>query len=411
MRGTKKPKILVVSDAVAPTGFSRVSENILRRLHEKYAFYQLGINFHGQPHRYPWKIYPTEPKRDVFGFRKIESLIQRLHPEIVFLINDIWVLKQYETMIAPYQDKLKTIVYLPIDSDPVEPELVESLLPIVTRWVTYTHFAVSELKSAMLSVQGLNGLSKLPEIEIIPHGVEAQSFYPLSDAPPQANQPRDRRVARRRVFAQRDDLLDAFIVFNGNRNQTRKRIDITIEGFSIFARGKPKNVKLYLHMAREDAGWDIQILARRFGIADRILLTTQENFLPNLDNNKLNLIYNACDVGLNTAQAEGWGLVSFEHAATGTAQVVPRHTTQEEIWQNAAAFVDPAFIVITEKVLTNAYYVAPEEVARILESLYRDPGYRRSLEDVALKLATEPCYSWDTIARRWDKIFQETLAS
>jgi len=43
-----------------------------------------------------------------------------------------------------------------------------------------------------------------------------------------------------------------------------------------------------------------------------------------LDDRELNLLYNACDVGLNTASSEGWGMVSFEHAATGAAQIVPR---------------------------------------------------------------------------------------
>ena len=39
----------------------------------------------------------------------------------------------------------------------------------------------------------------------------------------------------------------------------------------------------------------------------------------------LNRLYNACAIGLNTSAGEGFGLVSFEHAATGAPQVVPDH--------------------------------------------------------------------------------------
>ena len=53
--------------------------------------------------------------------------------------------------------------------------------------------------------------------------------------------------------------VDIFIVFNGNRNQFRKRIDITIAAFAKFAKDKP-DTQLYLHMGKKDQGWDIMNL-------------------------------------------------------------------------------------------------------------------------------------------------------
>jgi glycosyltransferase involved in cell wall biosynthesis len=35
----------------------------------------------------------------------------------------------------------------------------------------------------------------------------------------------------------------------------------------------------------------------------------------------INLLYNACDIGLNTCEGEGFGLCQFEHAAIGCPQV------------------------------------------------------------------------------------------
>ena len=55
-----------------------------------------------------------------------------------------------------------------------------------------------------------------------------------------------------------------------------------------------------------------------------------------LTEQQINLLYNACDVGINTSMGEGWGLISFEHGATGAAQIVPAHTSFIENWTGAA---------------------------------------------------------------------------
>jgi hypothetical protein len=34
--------------------------------------------------------------------------------------------------------------------------------------------------------------------------------------------------------------------------------------------------------------------------------------------------------------------VAFEHAATGAAQVLPRHSANAALWEGAAVLVDPA---------------------------------------------------------------------
>jgi hypothetical protein len=55
---------------------------------------------------------------------------------------------------------------------------------------------------------------------------------------------------------------DTFIVFNGNRNQPRKRIDLTIKGFIEFAKDKP-DARLWLNMGSKDMGWEIIPLFKR----------------------------------------------------------------------------------------------------------------------------------------------------
>ena len=112
-------------------------------------------------------------------------------------------------------------------------------------------------------------------------------------------------------------------------------------------------------------------MARRLGIEDRLILTSTAPQLPSEPEDKLNLIYNVGDVGIITSIGEGWGLVSFESAATGAAQIVPRHTSCAELWEGHAEMMEPAFSLTPERILLDGWFVTEVAVADALERLYR----------------------------------------
>ena len=155
---------------------------------------------------------------------------------------------------------------------------------------------------------------------MIAHGVDTEKFYPLCADKEGVPGPEGRQKAITALYGNDPEFRDAFIVLNANRNQPRKRIDITIKGFALFAENKPANVKLHLHMGVEDMGWNVIRMAKRCGIFERLILTANDNNIPSVPVRQLNEIYNAAAVGINTSVGEGWGLVNFEHAAT----VLPR---------------------------------------------------------------------------------------
>jgi glycosyltransferase involved in cell wall biosynthesis len=162
-------------------------------------------------------------------------------------------------------------------------------------------------------------------------------------------------------------------------------------------------------MGAEDMGWNLMSLARRYDIEGRLIISNTSKETPTDSVKRLNMIYNACEVGINTSLGEGWGLISFEHAATGAAQVVPRHTACEELWQGAAEMLEPVFTVTVERVLTEGKFVSPKGVAEALERLYGDPEYLRRMSAAAYLNATRPEYKWKNIAQQWDALFQKLL--
>ncbi len=397
----RRPPILIAGDAAVPTGFARVNEGIFVPLHEKYEIHHLGTNYHGDPHQLPWKVYPASVGGGTWGAHRLEMLIDKVQPGLIFVVNDIWVAKDYLGALANLAERPPVVLYCPVDAGPIERE---AMLPLggVERFVTYTEFGRREVEAAVAEARSNNGGFAFPEVEVLPHGVDADVFHPLDGAC-------RRRQARRVLFPDREDLDDAFIVLNANRNQPRKRIDITMEGFALFARDKPENVKLYLHMGVQDQGWNVIQLGRRLGIEDRLILSTFEPALPPFTTNHLNHVYNACDVGLNTAIGEGWGLVSFEHAATRAAQVVPAKGPTGELWGDAGLLLEPAMKTTTQQILTDGWLIAPETVAGALEKLYGDRGLLEEMGERAYANATRTELSWGEISKRWDALFQDVL--
>jgi D-inositol-3-phosphate glycosyltransferase len=404
-----RPRLLVVGDAVAATGFARVLHSILEPLQAAYEIHHLGINYHGDPHDAGWKIYPAKLGGDLLGLGRLAPMVERVRPDLIFLLNDIWVLTDYWKTLAGIarEGGIKTVMYCPIDAGPIEPELVAQLEG-VDRFVVYTQFARGEIERALAQIRAERPDFAFPAVGVLPHGVDVDRFPPHSADVGDVYSP-GRRRALEALFGDDPAFRTPFIVLNANRNQPRKRIDITLKGFASFAAGKPDDVKLHLHMGVEDAGWNVFTLARRYGIAERLILTSQDNNIPSVPDEQLRDIFTAAVVGVNTAMGEGWGLVSFEHAATGAAQIVPGHSACAELWEGAAILLEPVMSVTTEKILTEGHLVSHEDLAGALERLYSDRDLLSEMSRAAHRRATQPDFRWPDIARRWRQLFDQVL--
>jgi glycosyltransferase involved in cell wall biosynthesis len=401
---TERPRILVAGDGGVPTGFARVMEGIFTPLSEAYEIHHLATNYRGDPHGLPWNLYPADLGGDRWGASRVLPLAEKLKPRLVFVLNDIWVQHAYLHELRKLKDAPPVVLYCPVDGGPLDAESVEPLRG-VGRCVAYTEFGRGVIEAAARAQRSKDAHFDFPAVEVIPHGVDTETFRPL-----EAEGVSQRLHARQLLFQGLPDLEGRFIVLNANRNQPRKRIDTTIRGFALFARGKPANVNLFLHMGVEDVGWNVILLARRYGVEDRVLMSSLNKVIQGVSAQQLNRVYNACDVGVNTSSAEGWGLPSFEHAATRAAQVVPRHSACAELWEGSALLVEPALSVINEKILTEGWLVTPEGVAEALERLYADRELLSEMSERAYRNATRTEYRWENISARWDALFREVLA-
>jgi len=390
----KRPKILWSGDAVAKTGFARVTENLVTRLKDQFDIVILANNWWGDPCELAkeFKIYPSSNRfqTEPFGVQRIAEVVKAEKPDIVFVNNDIWIVNQIYDQIAEGHNNgdFKFVAYCPMDSY----DWAGGLLDRCPKWdklIIYTEFGAQEFMNA--------GYEK--EIAVIPHGITSGQFFPT-----------DRKECRRRLGLKEND----FVVLNGNRNQARKRIDVTIDGFSRFAVGRP-DAKLYLHMGLKDQGWDVMSLfgqemrKRDMDPNGRIVMTSQNPNPPNVSVEMLNIIYGCADVGVNTCKGEGHGLVNHEHGACRRAQIVPNHTSLKEIYEGAALLLDSEFTDVDVNYSRRMPIPSAEDLAQKLGMLYEDRELLDRVADACYERATDPMYQWDNIAPQFAEVFEEVL--
>lgn len=183
-------------------------------------------------------------------------------------------------------------------------------------------------------------------------------------------------------------------------------MDLTLEAFSLFSHDKD-DVKLYLYQGLIQPAEYSELLAYidRFGLADKVKLTSPSTEVPAQVH--LNKVYNACDIGINTSAGEGWGLVSFEHAATGAAQLVPAHSACEELWQGIGFLIDVRKEYRPRFPLHNIMYeIDPVSAANALNNLYQNHELRDSISQRCYEFTTKTQYKWSEIARKWLQILE-----
>jgi len=391
----KKPKLLWVGDFAAMTGFGRVSGALLPLLRDEYEVVVLACNWHGDvtPEQELFKMYPASNRfqQEPFGVDRIREIVEREKPDVICTLNDPWIVsEQYKRIQDLHQAGLfKFCGYLTMDSY----NWLGGIDSHINDWdalISFTEFGAYEFIKA--------GVRK--PISVIPHGLDTGMFYPM-----------DKSEARKRLGLS-DDV---FIVFNGNRNQFRKRIDITISAFAKFAVGRPE-ARLYLHMGLKDQGWDIMPLFARemqkngLDPNNRIIMSANTPNPPNVEVDLLNAIYNAADVGVNTTKGGGWELVNFEQAACRVAQIVPDHTSTKEIFEGCGKLIRCDHIDVDTNFGREMPCPSDEHLKELLVELYEDHEQLQSVADKCYERVTDQCFQWPTVAAEFHKVFQEVLA-
>jgi D-inositol-3-phosphate glycosyltransferase len=381
-------KLILVGDAVVQTGFARVTHNVCGHLAKRgWDIHVLGVNYMGDPHEYPYKVYPAGLGGDSHGVNRLPDMIRGLKPDVVLIINDPWIIRDYLNVLQGCP--VPVVAYMPVDAP--NQEAAADLVGLA-RAISYTNFGKKEL-----TLGGYNG-----RCDVIPHGVDLEMYRPI-----------DRIESRRRLkFKVEKDIEKLFIVGNVNRNQPRKRLDLTIQYFTQWwtNAGQPSDAHLYLHCSNRDEGWNVIKLAEYFGITSQFIITnprmTTMNCLKEAD---MPYVYSMFDVQLSTSMGEGWGLTTHEGMACGVPQIVPKYSALGEWARDAVHYVDCTNFEVTPKGINTIGGVPDrDQTIAAIDKFYRDHEYKKVMAEKALSRAREAQFNWAAIGEQFHLALLET---
>lgn len=262
-----------------------------------------------------------EPKRNGFGEKEIADYIRKHPQDIVIIFNDMVVTSSLvkdivDKLSADERASFKLLSYV----DQVYPYQKSNYVKVMNQYfdgvIAFTPYWESVIKSI--------GLRDTMPTYFFPHGFDHKLYYPI----PQ-------KLAR----LHNELPQDTFIILNLNRNQPRKRWDHTLMAFADVVerhqnllKDRPealRPIKLLIGTSIQGSCDIFEVFAIEtkkrgipFEIAKTYLATTANP--QQLSDRDINILYNACDIGINTCEGEGFGLCQFEHLGVGCPQVVSK---------------------------------------------------------------------------------------
>lgn len=335
------------------TGYSKVTYNLLKQmstLAPKIKTYHFGFQRH--PTRANTRKYPAgvlsydaaaneDPKEDGFGYNKIHDYIETVHPDIVLIYNDPYTIAKFIEAMKHSRETSTYKLWLYVDQ--VYTGIAQPLIDILHKHADRVYCFSEMWKKTFLEY------GSFPDVRILSHAVDPSVFSCMT------------LDARKTIRTNIGISEDAIVILNANRNSQRKRLDLTICGFTelVFRNPtKPYHLLIATNIQSQTGahhdlqrifisqlkkhGLDAQIHGLKFSLID----TSPPNVWSD---EAINELYNLADIGINTSDGEGFGLCQLEHMYTGAPQVVTDVGTYR-------SFLDPS---VGEFILPNGDFFFP----------------------------------------------------
>lgn len=323
-----------------------------------------------------FKVYPAGA--DPYGNDIIGAHTKDFGANVVISLIDAWVMKDTAQKIRP----ALFCPWLPIDHQPVPPAVLDALqgahLPL-----TYSKWGHELLVGAGV------------ENVYIPHGVEPSVFC----VNPNIEQVR----AAKRALVNGADCDHLTVMVAANKGfPDRKFFQGQVRAWANFARDKP-GARLYIHTEPTImyGGIDFAAFLSALGIADKVYFPDRYKYFIGYPAEHLAMVYNAADIYMGAAMAEGFGIPIIEAQASGCPVIVSDFSSMPELVRWGYK-VQPADLYWTP---LNSWQCWPDTkgIQDALEALYaawHDNGGEWPMRNrLRASQAIHEEYGWDSIVR------------
>jgi len=391
-------KILAISDAGCTTGFGLVGDALYRRWAAAgHTVDVLAINYRGDPWQADYRLWPANKyhPQDVYGMMRVTELLDRVKPDVVFILNDLPVINQY--LLGNQHDptgrlrQQPLLIYAPIDCCHLPPTWVQGL-SYAQRVILQSQWGADILADEF-------GITTA----VLPHGIDTELFAPVSDRYPlrlAAIEDGTERVilaTNKTAVKSAFHFDDRFVVLAVNRNSVRKNYGDTFRVFAEFAKDKP-DALLYIHAAAIDEGGNLGDLVLRYHLEQQVRISPNVDTFEGFPVTSLVAFYNMADVFLSTSLGEGFGLTAAEALACGTPVVAQDFSAFREVVGRGGILV-PSERLFTSGRGVDLSYPDWRAMVDALNTLYEDDKLREQLGRRGRQHITSPTFQWDRIAQ------------
>ncbi|MGR3889733.1 hypothetical protein [Pseudomonas sp. 1152_12] len=378
-------RLLIVSHTSRHTGFGNVAVGIANALALVHCVTVIGA---GPAHvAEKWVELKSDP-RDIGRTSALRTRLRENSTDVVLLIG-VNVLTAWQAQCVR-KDGYKAILvaYVPVEGPIYKADRLAGLRAC-TQVVAYHPMAARALASA---VPGL------PVISWIFHAVR-QPRAPLITL-------LARPTLRRKLLPGLTQHWDRVWILNANRNDHRKCPEATLRAFASIVSQRP-DTTLMMHCEPLRPHINLRAERDRLGLTNNVVFTHDELPKP-WSEQQLSELYAVCEIGVSSALGEGWGLIPFEHALQGGAQVLPAHPGLLDIWGGAMQWVPVGEPRPVDRV-SMGHVPDQQLLAESMLALATDPVRCRQQAAACRAQAAKEQFSWETVGQQWRTLVDTLL--
>lgn len=292
-----------------------MARTICDALPEDWEIVQVGINHPDRLAEHDFVQIHQAPSDDPTGLKKARELYLDEDFDLFIVIQDLHITNTWASMFesAKVVRRIHGRSYTPVIYHyPVDGPMLGD--------VAFLDFADKNVSATEWGVGALEHIAPEADAVFIPHAVDPEVFYPLSQE--------EREELRLDIFgiAPKDETL---AVLSVGVNSTRKDHFTSLAAIQKLNQDSLKG-KLYLHTKGVANGIDIYAQAQALELSSLDYQVADDSLLGCSDR-ALNRLYNASDCLLFSSRREGFGIPMIEAMAAGTPVIAPNYGPFAEV--------------------------------------------------------------------------------
>jgi glycosyltransferase involved in cell wall biosynthesis len=344
-----------------------------------------------------YDAYANEKTKSLgFGFDEVTDFVTMNKPDVCIIYNDMVVVTNIiNGLIKVPNRKFKIIVYMDQVYLCQKKEAIQVLNQYADFVVTFTPYWEQIAKQ-----QGLT-----TSTDWVRHGFNPEIYYPV----PQ-------KLARLYFNLNQND----FIILNLNRNQPRKRWDLTMMAFAeVVSRHLEDPIKLLIGTS-VSGSWNLLEIYEKelrkhgvsleIGMKHIIMIDNPQQ----LSDEEINILYNTSDIHISTVDGEGIGLCSLQSAAIGKGQIAPFIGGHRDFLNKDCAILIEPKVQFYQTNQSDGVGGCAEichhiDFSDAIENYYTNP----EMSKVHGKIARDKIlkdYKWDDIAQKFSDIIFKVIS-